>query len=131
VTPGELKSVIEGAIGWWDQAGIDSAQDRRLRDVHFDIANLGSTLLGQTTTGGVIHLSTTAAGYGWFVDTTGTEGPPTGQMDLETVIAHEMGLVLGLKEGPLPGDIMNTSLAPGVRLMPNAHDLDGLGTPGG
>ncbi len=131
VTPGELEDVIEGAISWWDQAGIDRAQDQRLRDVHFDIANLGNTLLGQTTSGGVIHLSTTAAGYGWFVDTTGTESPPAGQMDLETVVAHEMGLVLGLKEGPLPGDIMNTTLAPGVRVMPTAHDVSEFGNPGG
>ncbi len=131
VTPGELKDVIEGAISWWDQAGIDRAQDQRLRDVHYEIANLGSNLLGQTTTGGVIHLSTTAAGYGWFVDTTGTESPPASQMDLETVVAHEMGLVLGLKEVPIPGDIMNPFLAAGVRITPTAQDLDGLGTPAG
>jgi hypothetical protein len=131
VTTGELVDVIEGAIAWWDQAGIDRAQDQRLRDVHFDIADLGGSLLGQTTTGGIIHLSTTAAGFGWFVDTARTASPPASQMDLETVVAHEMGLVLGLKEVPIPGDIMNPFLAPGVRITPTAQDLDGLGTPAG
>ncbi len=128
VTPGDLLGVIEEAITWWDEAGIDAAQDQRLRDVPFDIANLGGTTLGRTTSHSIIHLSTTAAGYGWFVDPTGTEGPVAGQMDLATVITHEMGLVLGLKETPTPGDIMDPFLAPGTREMPTSQDLDSLGT---
>ena len=128
VTPGELRSVIEQAISWWDQAGINSAQDQRLRDVPFEIGDLGGITLGRTTSHSLIHLSTTAAGYGWSIDSMGSQGPSAGHMDLATVITHEMGLVLGLKEVTTPGDIMNPYLAPGTREKPTAQDLDALGS---
>jgi hypothetical protein len=135
----ELLSVIQQAISWWDAAGIDAAQDQKLRSVEFQIVNLGGDTLGRTTDG-IIHLSPTAAGYDWFADPSGDdfENPTSiglaatpgtsaaSHMDLATVIAHEMGLVLGLKETNTPGDIMAPFLPAGVRRLPTAQDVDAL-----
>jgi hypothetical protein len=47
-------------------------------------------------------------------------------MDLATVIAHEMGLALGLKETTQPGDIMGPFLPTGERRLPTPYDIDAL-----
>ncbi len=44
--------------------------------------------------------------------------PASGRMDLLTVLAHELGHVLGLEHDPEPGHLMSDTLAPGVRLLP-------------
>ena len=47
-----------------------------------------------------------------------------GHMDLVTVLAHEMGHVLGLKDNTsMLGDIMDPFLAPGSRWLPTAQDV--------
>jgi hypothetical protein len=144
---GELRSAISQAISWWDAAGIDAAQDQELRSTEFQIVNLGSDTMGRTRDG-IIHLSPSAAGYGWFADPAGDDfetptslgltaspgTPAANHMDLTTVIAHEMGLVLGLKETSTPGDIMAPYLPAGVRRLPTPQDIDALfsqGTPSG
>jgi hypothetical protein len=44
-------------------------------------------------------------------------------VDLLTVVAHEMGHVLGIAELADPSDVMFQDLAPGVRKMPTAADV--------
>jgi hypothetical protein len=126
----ELRMVAAEAISWWDAAGITPAQDQRLRQATILVTPLGTDLLGHTV-GNQISLSPTAAGFGWFVDASipmhaGVPAPTTaGHMDLATVLAHEMGLVLGLNETPArPDDIMAPFLSAGVRRRPTAFDLD-------
>jgi hypothetical protein len=124
VTPGELRAEIGEAIGWWEQAGISPSQDQQLRAVEVRLAGLGGDVLGRAS-GDVITLSSTAAGYGWSVDTRGTSGPSPGRMDLPTVLAHEMGHVLGLGHAAVPGDVMDPTLPAGVRRVPTPADVNG------
>lgn len=125
VTPGELRVEVGEAVGWWEQAGISPAEDQRLRAVEVRVAGLGGDVLGRAG-GGVITLSSTAAGYGWSVDTRGTGEPAPGRMDLPTVLAHEMGHVLGLEHTELPGDVMDSTLPTGVRRVPTPADVNGI-----
>jgi hypothetical protein len=123
----------------WVGAGIDAAQQQQLRAASLVITPLGRDILGQTN-GDVIRLSPTADGYGWYVDASPVSGNPfplatgdgwvagpgsaaAGHMDLATVLAHEMGHVLGLRDTSQPGDLMAQYLSPGMRRLPRTQDV--------
>jgi hypothetical protein len=139
LTAPALRTASREALSWWEWAGINAGQDQLLHAIQFQIGNLGGDALARTT-GDLVQLSTTAAGYGWFIDTPLTlrhgfgaataNGLAAGHMDLATVIAHEMGHVLGLKDNATPGDIMAMFLPAGTRRQPTALDLDAAFTPG-
>jgi hypothetical protein len=62
-------------------------------------------------------------GYGWSI---GTSSPATGEMDLLTVVMHELGHVLGLPDDSdltSAGDLMDETLATGTRRLPSAADV--------
>jgi hypothetical protein len=102
---------------------------------------LSLTILGQS--GAVqILLDPAAGGYGWFIDAGASESDaedglahrvdpdsvPPGRIDLFTVIAHELGHVLGLADlDPVthPDALMAGELPPGIRKFPTAADLLG------
>src|SRR5205814_360364 len=77
----------------------------------------------------VIYLDADAAGHGWFLDPTPrgdsefapgrAHSPAAGRVDLLTVLAHEMGHVLGLGDDhaadPVTGSVMAAALPVGVR----------------
>jgi hypothetical protein len=115
-----------------------------LRQVPFAITKLSGRMLGETIAD-TINIDPTAAGYGWFVDTTplddsefagrlaateltaGSGSPASGRMDLLTVVMHELGHVLGFDDvetASHPYDLMATDLAPGVRRLPNGLPED-------
>src|SRR5207249_11256851 len=103
----------------------------RLGAITATIADLPDFELGFAS-GDAIWIDSNAAGCGWFVDPTphndsefttpGNQGEQ-GHMDLLSVIAHEMGHVLGLDHDADPDDVMGEALAPGVRRMPTAADV--------
>jgi hypothetical protein len=101
---------------------------------------LGITALGAST----IEISANAAGYGWYIGTTDSSSPelvgknaaaatkrtqivtPAGHEDLLTVVMHELGHTLGLKDlrtTRSSADLMAESLATGVRRLPSAADV--------
>ena len=56
-------------------------------------------------------------------------GAAAGQMDLLTVVEHELGHELGLPDTnppSNPSDLMAATLPPGVRRQPTTQDLDAL-----
>lgn len=102
------------------------------------IADLGGSVLAATN-GNTIWLDRDAAGYGWFIDQTPRGGsefrirvadgelmasgssPAFGRVDALTVIAHEVGHLLGLADQPpelAVHDIMNETIGLSTRRSP-------------
>jgi hypothetical protein len=105
-----------------------------------NVANLAGDLLATADQAG-ITLDDDASGQGWFIDPTpfsdeefasGPRGllastPAARGMDLLTVLAHEMGHVLGLDHETTSrrlASVMEESLAAGLRLQPQPSDFD-------
>ena len=153
LTIAELQSLIPAAIAEWQIAGADASQVQALQNAQFEIADLPTTYLGWTfgpVTGepahpGQVVIDRTAQGFGWFIDAgpAGDAGfplqaapterhapagsPPSKRFDLLTVVAHELGHILGLPdildEANHPGDLMDQTLNPGVRRLIAAESL--------
>jgi hypothetical protein len=145
LTMGQLEPVVQEAEALWRASGLSPTVLRALDNVQVFITNLPAGFVG-TTSGQFVYIDARAAGYGWFVDPLPVdgrafvvgggefhalpEGPAAGRIDLLTVVAHELGHVLGLQDltdADHPGDLMAVSLTPGVRrLPPGVQVVEGL-----
>ena len=93
--------------------------------MHLQIADLGGLKLAQASGDGeTVYVDPTAAGHGWFVDTTagqdqefingvGASDLVVDKMDLLSVVMHEIGHQLGFAHGE--NGLMNDTLETGVR----------------
>ena len=135
VTQSEVQALLPEAIGAWQAAGLDAADVRKLESVPVQVSNLGTTILGLEA-GGVITINQTAAGYNWYVSAgsgssqafglagpdgeslAGPGSPAANDVDLLTVLEHELGHVLGLPDNAEAGDLMDITLGLGVRRAP-------------
>jgi hypothetical protein len=137
LTADQLAPIAAEAVHRWELSGITPAQAALLHSVQYRIEDLsaagalGLTGLGQT----VVRLDATAAGRGWFIDTTpgadeefspiglheeaaSAGSAAAGHYDLLTVIEHELGHVLGLDDldaASAAHDLMALTLDPGIR----------------
>lgn len=137
LTNAQLAPIVEEAKVRWIASGLTADQAAALAAADFTIANLDGATLGQTE-GATIWLDGTAAGYGWFIDSTLQENAEFhfvkglaewvadgqsqafGQMDLLTTVLHEFGHVLGLADQQVsePGiSLMDETLPAGVRRL--------------
>tara|TARA_R110002111_G_scaffold144910_2_gene211248 strand:+ start:60150 stop:84038 length:23889 start_codon:yes stop_codon:yes gene_type:complete len=129
-----LESVVEQA-----SPSLAPSESKTLENINIQVVDLDGDTLGRAVAG-TIYIDVNAAGYGWFIDTTPAdhsefawsseltlialpESEAAGQIDLWTVILHELGHILGYEhenEG-----VMQESLAPGVRNLPTwDEDVD-------
>src|SRR5262249_15950338 len=130
----QLNPIVQAAENRWIAAGVKpSAFD----NVQFNIANIGNKMLAYAE-GNTITIDANAAGFGWFVDPTPskdteyskTSNPAVlqalrgtaayGHMDLETVIEHELGHILGYSDvnRGTSDNLMTYSLTAGTRRLP-------------
>jgi hypothetical protein len=63
----------------------------------------------------MITFDRTAQGYGWSTDP--SRAPVAGQIDLLTVLVHEIGHQLDFDVNQDAGDVMDENLAPGIRRL--------------
>jgi hypothetical protein len=117
-----LDPIRSDAISLWVAAGINPAQVQALQGATIRLGALPFGEVGSTS-GNAITLDPTAAGYGWDVDPNVADAPAAGQMDLLTVMAHEMGHVLGLADNGSADDLMAWTLPAGVRRAPTPWDV--------
>jgi len=139
LTQAELNELVQAALQRWEAAGLTPQQMAMLRATTFDVADYQGRILGESTPGHVT-LDLNGASMGWFVDTTpgedsefdGSNQYVNGHLDAFTVVLHEMGHQLGLKDTynvAEHGDLMYGYLHLGERRLPTAHQADGA-TPG-
>jgi len=140
VTQMQVRALLPEAIAAWQAAGLDPADVRRLESVQMQVGNLGTSILGLEAAG-VITINQTAAGDNWYVNASagssrafgllgpggeeiaGPESPAAREVDLLTVLEHELGHVVGLADNGQAGDLMDITLGVGVRRAPTAADL--------
>jgi Ca2+-binding RTX toxin-like protein len=139
ITYAELDPVIDAAVNRWSESTLfDEAMLARLDDVTFLIADLTGDTLALAVDDTVI-IDVDAAGHGWFADDTpyqDTKFIPQGNdeelaaneasnaygdMDLLTVVMHELGHVFGYQDLDAENndfEIMSDTLDEGVRYLP-------------
>jgi Ca2+-binding RTX toxin-like protein len=134
LTNSELAPIIQEAINRWTNSPLGGESALALLDnVTFTIADLPGLTLGEAI-GNTVLIDTDAAGYGWFIDPTPhddtefkpqgrggelvalTSSPAFGDMDLLTVVMHELGHVLGFADvNPQTQTLMSATLSTGER----------------
>ncbi len=141
VTQAEVQTLLPEAIAAWQAAGLDGTDVRKLEGVSVQVGNLGTSILGVEAANAII-INQTAAGYNWFTAASGGSGGqafgvagPGGEtmarpgsaaaneVDLLTVLEHELGHVVGLSDNNQAGDLMDITLGLGVRRAPTAADV--------
>jgi hypothetical protein len=146
LTDAQLRSVVADAHSIW--ASLAPSAAPLLASVSFQITDLPGLSLGLTNESGTeILIDSTAAGFGWSLDTApdaltaspyaaspyaASGAPESPGMDLLTVVLHEMGHVLGMPDLPAddPADpLMDETLAPGVRRLPESVPVVVTGRP--
>ena len=139
-----LDPIVEQAIVRLAESyALDESHLALLDTVNFEIVDFEGLTLGYTESTTVL-LDLDAAGYGWFIDSTpwddaefsrlNEEGELVadsaseayGDMDLLTVVMHELGHVLGFEHTEQEG-LMDASLDAGVRQLADDYiDADSV-----
>lgn len=112
LTTADLQTAVALATAAWLRTGLTDVEAERLAAVTVQIADLGGAL-GLAGSRSIL-IDDDAAGFGWSLD----NDISADQYDLLTVVAHELGHILGrpdLDPALHPGDLMSGQLSPGTR----------------
>ena len=137
----DVESIATEALAAWSALPLPERITSSLASVEYVITDLPGAMLGLAEHS-TIYLDYNAAGHGWFVDLTPAvdeefERIGSGEslralapaasdaMDLLTVVSHELGHVLGLKDlAPLSESLMSATLEKGLRRRPGEAERD-------
>ncbi len=140
----EIAPIAQEAVTRWMAAGVDQQALSKMQDTTFVLSDLADLNLGMTI-GNTVWLDRDAAGRGWFVDSTPNDDneftsetaggqlravapEAVDQIDLLSVVAHELGHVAGLNDSDINAlGLMNPSLETGLRLAPSTRDVASVG----
>jgi hypothetical protein len=141
LTGAELNSVLAVAVERWDT--FLSLGDTGFEALRVEIVDLESGILGRTL-GDTVQIDIDAAGHGWFVDPTpgddgefielepgrlvaASEGPAAGQVDLLSVVVHELAHLIGLEhlgDASDPDAVLAPTLEAGERVLAGLGEQD-------
>ncbi|MFP6613871.1 MAG: right-handed parallel beta-helix repeat-containing protein, partial [Pirellulales bacterium] len=124
LTAAELMTTVDAAVLRLEEAGFSA---ELFSNVSWAIADLSGATLGLATPA-TVTIDADAAGYGWYIDATpqndaefapSADRPGTAaEIDLLTVVMHELGHVAGLDDlydADDEDDLMYAWLQPGMR----------------
>src|SRR6185436_14685118 len=130
--------MLQAAIARWAEAGLSATDFAKLQSLSFEVADLPAGQLA-TASSSKITLDETAAGYGWFFDTTPSDdnefevpvwdkerqttetSAANGRMDLLTVLMRELGSQFTPGKSGFQGSaawLMQGTLSAGTRRAP-------------
>jgi uncharacterized repeat protein (TIGR01451 family) len=138
LTQSEVSAMLQAAIARWAEAGLSANNLAKLQSLSFEIADLPAGQLA-TASSTKITLDETAAGYGWFFDTTPSDdnefevpvlnkelqttetSAADKRIDLLTVLMRQLGSQLSRGKSALNGPqawLMEGTLGTGTRRAP-------------
>ncbi len=137
LTASSLPALTDEAIARWEEVGLSTNDSRLLRSLDVRSSDLPGDQLASSH-GNFLLVDRTAAGHGWFVDSTpdqdaeflrdadgtllATGAAANDQIDLLTALMHEIGHVLGQDDvsDRSISNVMSQALPVGVRRLPTS-----------